>query len=1163
MRLTRTAFSVLGIGASGLVPTMGLAQVALPSNPEKPVQIQNEIGGRVAFEQLLASADRPSLPLRYGHLKQGSEKVETEGRTLVRDKDYYCDYVAGVIYLKIPVRDGQSVSAEYRYDEATGAQGTFGINSSGTKFQGYKLDLNPSTSIVLGMGLTERMGDGTVLSSNIYGLQNSFNFGMGSVKGMFMVGDREKVATNNLFGEKAAQSNVETGRSQAIVQNLQSNLFGGKVKLGYRDIGDKFGGFSAFQAAGYDQAQIQQFSNEKGLKRTDFSAENIGGKGLALGAGVHSVGDDSGAVSWRNYAANLGGFQFNWNDRKIDPGFTRFKDIAEGDRNQLAKERGLEFQTLNIGRKWGKSALNYDASKVESLEGFGIYRRAFSFASPLMSAAFSEQHVQTGFNRFNDLRDGDRGQLAREGGLVRQNISFGLTPKGGPAVSWKDAVIRMDTGDFVARDFGLSYGPFSISNSRREVAPGFSALGNLAQPEIGEHLTSIVKMTDPTANVQGQDWQGWGNSAGLGRSAWKLGYSAGKGTSLSALAENIEGAKDDLSVRGVTLTSPKFTASFKEQDTGAGFNETTRLLFSEQQRLGTAVGLQRADFNFSSMLSGLKRLNYSQMRAEDAAGSALRQMLSLTDKGFNISYARRSVDPAFASLPGMVDPERDLLMGMVGFDQSEIVGGWQLLPSMSLEYRDSKAVNASNGLGRYGSVFALNWKPDKNTQFTSRRTEIKQTDPTQPLVDQQIDQMGLSRDFGRLGKLTLSHDQSTFDGSQDTNPDSQTNSVVYENQITKSTSIRTEHSKTLYENGEHETKTSNSLSQALTSRVGVSVTDTKVEREGDKPDETHRDYGFWVDFGKNIRLNYKAMRQMRGETTGESHNEVSVTPGQAQGVNVGGASYQHNGWDDQRDQSIGNVSFSNVKPMHWGFLQDVRFNYAVDSVHDMDAWQKEYRTMGFGARIGAFAFSLDYKSQGLPAGDRAIDRVFAFTTDVSGKSKLRADVKYNLRTLPFGQQAMIRNYTITAEPFKNWSLTHSLITNPLQADNNALLGAVATPTRSNKWGINYEGDPRTKFAMGYEEFYNEANNQQVSALKFGATLFANNPSPLVIEYIVAETNASGEMQRSHGISLNFTQRPGPNQSLAFKISNLNWELARPSDQSIQNWNLRLDYSWKF
>ncbi len=1164
MRIHWANLLVLGTGIVLQRPIEVTAQVSLPVNSEQVTTPVNEIGGKVAFETLRVILDKPNLPLRYGSIKTGSETVQLDGRTLVRDKDYFVDYISGVVYLKCQAREGQSLTINYRYDESKGTQGTFGINSSGTKFQGFTFALTKNSKMILGMGLTERLADGTVLSSNVYGFNNTFGLKGGSIKGLFMVGDRQKVKQDNLFGDKPANnSTIEEGKSQAIVQNLTSKVGGGQVSINYQDIGEKFGGFSAFESGGYSATEIGQFASEKGLKRTNFSLDKIGKKGFNFSSGSSSVGDDQGAVTNKSYGAEAFGLKFNWSDFKVDPGFTRFNDIREADRNQLARERGLERQSFSLGTSGKRGKFELNSSKVEGLDGFGFYRQNIGLETGLIKANFLSQHVQQGFTRFRDLREGDRDQLAREQGLVRQNSSIESAPKSGPKLNWSDNTIRTDTGDFTSRDFGFSFGKFNLKHGRIDTGKGFASLSSLSPGEINQNLSKIVKMINPTMDPQGQDGAGWAQGVGLNRSNWALDYTLNKSQNFSASTETIEGSQDKLSVNNVSLNTGKVSLNFRNQKSGKDFNESGKMLFTEQQNFGTAPGLEKTDINLAANLNQTSKIQVSQTKAQDQSGDMLRQILGLAGKGYDIAYSRRKIDSNFSSLGGMVDSERDLLTSLVGFDQSDIKANWQVNKAIGLQYSDSKAINDSTGMGRFYASLGLKWNFDSKTQLAFQRTSNKQTDPTQPLINQQIDTATISRDFGHAGRITMLQEKATFDGSQDSNPDSVRQSVIYENQITKSTGVRTEQSMTRFENGEHETRTSNSLIQTLTPRVGVSVTDTKVEREGDKPSETHRDYGFWVDFGKNIRLNYKAVRNMQGESTGDQHSEVGITPGQVQGVNVGSASYQRNGWDDQRDQHIGNVSLSNVKPLRFGFLQDVRFNYGVDSVRDQDAWQKEYRTMGFGARIGSFAFGIDYKSQALPAGDRAIDRILTLTTDTTGKSWLRADVKYNLRTLPFGQQAMIRNYTLTAEPIKHWQFTHSLMTNPLQADPNAMLGAVATPGRTNKWGIAFDGSKRTKLSMTYEEFMNEQNNQQVGSLKIGALLFANNPSPLNLEYVVAESNASGTMQRSHGFNLGFNQRPGPNQSLAFRISNLNWELARPADQNLQNWNMRLDYSWRF
>jgi hypothetical protein len=1171
-------------GALGLAIGPASGQVSLPTNPDNKTMATVESGGKVGYDLLRVSADRPGLALRFGQVRRGSETVTFEGRTLRRDVDYTIDYASGTVYLKLPARSGESVTVEYRYDEATGREGTFGVGTAASKaFPGFTFQMSPGTNLMLGLGLTERLGDGTVLQSDVYGLDTSMSFNGGGLKGVWLVGERRRAQTSNLFGDaKPASAMVEEGKSHAIVQSLGSNFAGGKVQLDYQDVGAGFGGFQAFQGAGFDSGRIAQLQNERGLKRTSFTASGLGGAALNLGAGLKIVGDDQGSVEWRNYMGKVAGIDVAWAAQRVSEGFARFSSLAEADRDQLARERGLERQTFAASKAWQGGGLKFDSLKVEDLNATGLYRRSAQLEAPWVKAGFRDQHVQAGFTRFGDLREGDRDQLAREQGLVRQDMSFSLTPKvvldsGQPApeggqpvpettmplrLDFSKGAVRTDTGDLSAIDLAASLGRFAFEHGRREVDAGFARLGSLTGQELTDHAARSLRLIDPDAKVQGHDVNAWLNAAGIARTGWRARYDFGAGTTVRAEGADVRGAMDDIDLLLYQFASPKVSVTYRDLDIGAGFTELGRLMPSELQRLGSVAGLEKTDFSLDFRPGPGRSMSYASMRAGDPNGSAFRQVFALADKGLTLSYARRSVDPTFAGLAGLVDPERDRMLGMVGYDQTEAAAAWQVNPALALQATDSRMENATLGQSRQFSSSAIRWSLDRLTQFMASRTAYRHTDPEKPLVDQTVEAFSLSRDFGRLGKLTVSEEERNYNGANDTLPDSTRQTVVYEGSVTKSTSVRTEHSRTRYDTGEQETTTSHTLAQALSPRIGVSVTDTQVRRDGERPDEQHRDYGFWVDFGRNIRLNYKSKRDLVGDQ-GTLQNEVSVSPGEFQGVKVGSMSYQRLGWDDQRDVHVGNVNLANAKPLDWGWMKDVRFHYAVDSARDRYLWQREKRSMGFGGRIGGFGFGFDYRSQSLPEGDRAIDRQFTVTTDVTGKSKIRGQFRYNLRTLPFDQQVMVRDYSIVAEPWAGWSLTHQLLTNPLQADQNVMLGDAAQPIRSNRWTIGYTRDPSTHVSFGYEEMLNEQNGLQVYATKVGLTLFADNPSPLYVEYVMGQTNEGNWLRRQHGFNLRFDQRPGPNQTLSFRFGNTNWELARPPDQRPQNWTMRLDYAVRF
>ncbi|MGE0000447.1 MAG: hypothetical protein AB7F50_01295 [Fimbriimonadaceae bacterium] len=1156
----RVSIFVIALAATGSFPAV--AQVRLPAEVEKRESPPVEVGGTFSAELLTARADQVGIPLRYGNVRPGSERVEVNGRTLKPDIDYYIDYPSGTLYLKLMVRDREPVRVDYRYDEKTGSSGTFGVGGGKSGFAGIKFELAKGTSVNVAMGLTERLGDGTVVTSNVYGMANSFGLGQGTLKGVAMFGDRRKANSVDMFGLRTPTSEVEEGKGKAIVQDFEYGALGGKITASYQEADDRFSGFQALSESGVDPARVQQMSNEKGLKRSSFGIQGVGGPSLGLTAGLKQVGDDQGSITWRNYAGKLLGTDIKYEAFKVDEGFNRFASISETDREQLSKERGFDRQSVTLDRELPGGAASFSATRVEDTSAVGISRRIGKLETPQLKAHFSDQHVDQSFTRFGDLREGDRDQLAREAGLSRQAYGLSYAPGKRLGFGFDTSALRTETGDFVAQDARVELGPVTLEHGRREVAPGFAALGNMTGQEVNGHVGSALNMMEPGLKPNGDDPRSWGGWAGLNRSFVRLGADVGKGMSLIADRFQIDGQEDSLSVERVGFKSGILSLGYREQSTGEKFNEVGRLMKSENDRLGRLQGFSSVQLDGKLNLWG-GSLTYERMSMGDMLGGAGREAWQLDRKGVSLRHVTRLADAGFSAVRGTADPERDRFAGMLGFDESQTEGKVDLTKSLSLE---GGAVNSENNLTgetRAWSNMIARWSMDRFTQILARRAFNKVDTPEGAQVDQNYQSLEVSRDFGKLGKVKLIEEKREFDGLREAQPDSVTQGVTYTKALNSKTSVSTEHSRTRFENGDNDTLTSHSVATALTPKVGVSVTDTNIKRDGDRPDESHRSYGFWVDFGKNIRLNWNSKRDLVGESQGTLEQRVSVTPGEFQGIKVGAADYQRNGWDDQRDKHVGKVSLSNVKPLSMWFMDDVRFHYAVDTVRDQDLWQRELRTMGFGGRVGSFAFGFDYRSQALPSDDRAIDRQFSFTTDVTGKSWLRGDVKYNLRTLPYGQQVMVRNYSITAEPFKGWVLNHSLLTNPLQQDGNVILGDRHQETRTNKWSLQVEGTANTKIQASWEEFMNENSGLEVGAARFGLVLNANNPSPLLLEYVLAQTNEGGEKRRQHGFNIRYDQRPGPNQSLSFRFGNTNWELARPGDQKHQNWNLRLDYSVKF
>jgi hypothetical protein len=1149
-----------------------MAQVGMPVGPESASEAEGlELGGRSSMDLVRLSSSRFSFPLRYGNLRSGSERIELDGRPLVRGTDYTIDYKAGVVYMLKPFREGQSLRAQYKYDPANQV-GVFGPQESNAAgFHGLKLEFNPQSSFFMGLGMTERLGDGTVLSSNVYGIANGFNFAGGMLKGVFMIGERTRNDAQSLMGNYGAgRAQSDEGQGTAIIQNFQSDTLGGKVNLSYQDVDSRFAGFDALKANGLTDAQVDAIKKERGLKRSEFSLDKLNLGMFGFSSNFKSVGDADGSIDWRSFAFNYGGLGFKVDSQKVDKTFKRFKDLSEADRQVLQKELGLERQIVSAGYAFGGGAVKFNQFGLTDDAGNGIERVDYGVESALGKFGYFSQTIDQAFSQFGGLRpeyDASNkfnvGQLQREQGLSRNGF-FAETDKLGGLLRFTSSTVAQGNAGFLAQDFSGKTGRLTLDYSRREVDAGFNRLASLEQAtEQRGHADAIANMVSPGKKADNNDLQAFLNSAGLDRELWRVGYDFGGGYTLRLDDASVQGARDELLSQAYTLTGPKYNFSYRSTNVGDQFDDVTRLTKSEQQVYGINAGLAKSDMEFGVALDKTSKLSFSRMAAELGELGASREVIGYKGQGIDVSYIHRSVDPEFHQVSQLMDPEKGTLAGMLGYDQSSLVAKLDLIPNVGVKLNWSDAENMLTEDERHWRETQVDWKVAPNTTLSAYRAEQLYKDDVESQIDRKFDRLLLQHDLGRYGIVSLLQEQKTFDGVDDDRPDSTTHRVAYQTNLSKDTKFETAQSETRFGTGDRETATTNTLNTKVTPKMGLSVTDTKILRDGDLPDSSKRDYGVWFDFGKGLRLSYGMVRDLNDPSRGTRNVKTELTAGQFAGIDVKSLQYTHDTWDGERNKTLGNVNLATLKPLDWGFLDNVELFYIADTLRDVDRWHKENRSMGISGSIGAFGLGIGYRSQVSPTGDRAIDRVFSFKTDTTGKASIRAELNYDVRTLPDNQQVAIRDFKLVAKLSNNWQLENNMLTNPIEAKQGVLLGGVAKDERINNFKLNYLGDKATKGAFVFEEMRNDKANTLLRKTGLDLTLFADNPSPLTLGYRAVQRDGQGPRSLAHEFFLRFEQRPGPNQSLSLFLGNTNFTGWRPSGKPLQDWSLRLDYGIRF
>lgn len=1173
----------VGVVLAGTLPMAAGAQSPFNLDGDLKSEAKVELGGTPAVDIITLRSIGPGAPLRYGNVVPNSESVQLDSRKLTRNQDYVMDYAAGVVLLKVAQRAGQSLTVSYRYSTKPNAAAQAASPFAG--IGGFRYQVAPeSLSLIMGMGVAERTTDGKVLQSNVFGFNNSFKFGGGRMTGVYLYGDR--VNTTNQAGinfdakAQAGQASGAEGKSQFILQNGVTKVGGGEVSFDYQDIDKNFANFSSAKQAGLDDATLTRLQKEQGMTRFGMAMKDVKVGGLALSQNYRSIEDVNGGISWRGLGVKQGGLQVNWSSQKVDNGFARFADIAEADREQLMREKGMsrENRSLQFADKMGKVGFS-SLAIWDDATGKNIRREEYTLDTSRIKFNLGEQEVADGFAKMANLKGEEQGLYGREIGVRRQwmGVQAALFGKSANPLAFNQSLLKGADGEFRSQDVAMSGKTWSLQMTERKVDQKFNRLNAMSDGEMDGHIKAIGQMYGPNVATRPEDRARFLQSQGITRDFSRATMQPFRNWNVDFSHLDLKGQDGGGNVTSATVSTPNTTLTYRKQHLSEKFTEMTALMDFERQRLGEISGLERTDLGMNMRLGGSRSLQIAKMSAGTNAGSVDRTNVAYQDRKIEASVTTRSVANGFSNANQLVDAEKDLLASMRGFDQREAKVKWAILPGVNFDASMFDAENSTTDEFRRQRAMNLSWTPNKTTNLQYSSFEQKSTDPLSTLFANKVERMMLSKDFGRFGKFMLKDERQSFTGEQATQPDMHRQYMSFETKLDAKTSVKTERTRTEYDNGDKEDVSANTVSTELSKRMGVAVTDVNVDRKGGERDEKKRNYGFWFDLGRGLMLSYGYARQMNGEdgtltssvTLGQNKNQINPDQvGSVQGGTLGnlnvGAAYGANEWDAaNRTQAFSNINLKNAKPFAFGPLSDLKFSFGLDTAADQTKWLRENRLISLAGKVGANAFAYEYRGQMHESGYRAIDRTYKFSTDPSEKSWLRSSVMYKMRTLPWDEQVMIRDYNVTAKVTKNTELTHQLQTNPEVFKGDALLGSVTQAAKSSKWKFDLKNSEKLTVGMVWEELVNEQDGNMARTGGMTLKMFADSGSPLTLYYGVEQARRPDFRRTTHRYHMQFDQKAGPNQVFSLFLGNVSYEHSIADEFKRNNWSMRLDYQLRF
>lgn len=587
--------------------------------------------GVPASDAIRGNGTRAGYMLSHGGIVPNSETVTLDGSMRSRNKDYYLDVESGMLAFAEPVRTNQLIRVSYRYVPEKdarrtssapvmslniGQQSSLGITyayKAGVQNQGFDL-------MTYGLSLDTKLGAVSNMKNMLY---------MSSVK------DSGRVSLDMSGGGAAKPAPEKPKSGNMFVHN--SDLRAGRlnVKLDYQDVSKDFNGFASLkQQKAAPETLLNQLEKEKGIRRFGLRADYDIGSGVTSGFGISRIGDSGGDIVRQSF--NLGGskLKLSADFQEVDPGFRRFGDLAENERAQWAKERGIKRSAYQLSlaplrgmpadSPW--NALSF--SEISDKSG-SVSLSSVNFAAQGFSLSVTDSRIDAGFARLGDLKDSERAQMAlnirrqfdpnaaasnltkqdldhiaRETGIERRDIrtSFRL---GDLTTGLQFLTVGDDTGEVKRQSISLEGANYKVLGMQQEIGEGFSRVNNLAPIE----------------------QQNFGKENGMKRTNLSGEFKLHSGLQMATSYERVRDGEAGLSKYGVSLKNSKLSLAANYQDIDPDFDRVMDLADADRQKMAAEQGMKRYDLSLGLQAGKSVRIDSFYYDAKHSTDDRFRRQL--------------------------------------------------------------------------------------------------------------------------------------------------------------------------------------------------------------------------------------------------------------------------------------------------------------------------------------------------------------------------------------------------------------------------------------------------------------------------------------------------------------------------------------------------------
>lgn len=441
----------------------------------------------------------------------------------------------------------------------------------------------------------------------------------------------------------------------------------------------------------------------------------------------------------QNLNWSMGGLQLRGMYQDVGQRFAGFAALREQKTapeqllGWLERERGMRRMSYGLGYVAGGMNLQTDIHRIT--DGKGEIRQAqYSVQTRQMELRFSETKVDHRFQRFNDLREDQRAQWAKERGLSRDTLSALFRLSGNSQLGVERQRI-LDSGSSIElTNYALRTAGLQLTYSTQEIDKEFTRFNDLAEAQRAQ----------------------WAKERGWVRSLLRAELPPFQGTNLPTLflQQTIRTETGSLNFRQISLNTQTVQVNYVRHSTDPGFaianltpDEIQQMALLARQQLepnANAVtdndrkqvlreaGLQRETLRVNMAAAANTQVSVVKTTVEDPSGDVKRTQVSYTSPKFEVAYQQQSISEGFSRIGDLTDAERKLYAGEIGIERRLISTRLALDKDVSLSALFGNIRDSQGSIIRQS--YAL------RTPRLSLSANLKQVDPS----------------FSRIGDLTES-----------------------------------------------------------------------------------------------------------------------------------------------------------------------------------------------------------------------------------------------------------------------------------------------------------------------------------------------------------------------------------------------------------------------